>query len=1036
MSRARIAAIALALAAAAAQAAATWERKVEFARQVGTRSDRAAAESVLDALAADPAIPASERPDLYLALADCWFDLIAGQAGGKDGLEGAIHCLGKARGLLARFLELPAVKDGRSPAERRVEAALRRALLAKHTAACHARLAGDTTLPAPQKQQHRQEAVRSYESAIRELDALAAQKEDRARRLRARLSCNEVRVELAMFLKDAGSPEAQWRPTLEAAAKDYRQMLFDFPNPGVDGQINVLLAEALLSLGNDREALERLAGVWRVRADFAGHKAVPCKARYLAASALFRQGKPREAIDALDEMLVFRTRGGRAYDPKAVTAEGVRAVLEDLDDGDSPAQFDRREVAKALLLAAEAHAALGEKAREGQRPKEETQALFTRAYHLALGVCQTQLPLDTRYVPLLERWRQAAGQPEDPALLRRRSERAAHEGRYGEAARDLTAALAADAPEPDLLRRGWEQVAAYYYRDGDHYSAAIACRSLARRFPRPEATAYAYVSRAYRILRERAERTEDPADEAVADECGRVAERLSPQGPGPLHLKQALAERAAGRLDAAMSLLGVIGPASPVYPSALCEAAFTHGAVFEGLPGGERAGPRGQEALAAMAARFHDLLEHAEAALPKLPGDDGAGERRRILDPLARCLAGVCEMHLKRGTQGAAGVIELAAEAERACPGIAELPAFPFVVYARLRAADLLLAGSTIQEHQRLAATLEQGWTALAKHPDFRGLAHACWLAANACDRLAARLDEAAKTAPDPAAKADLGKQAAAARDRGLACYVQLVQVAPDQPIGIYRRVLSQLLERPHEPKSADYRQIANLGPKAVELHKALRDAFGPLSRSGVPLGEAYNRQPEQRPAIDLLLAESALGIAHCRLGNWRDALPLLEEVHRVAEAVHQTRLAALARDGRQERVAREALHLAARRWLPRCYLELAASSKYEAARTILFEDLSLYARDKPEHWDTLYWLCETLRREGRHEDALKLVRLDALRTQGAMGTGVGGDGKGTRDDFRRLVVQLQRDVARLDDPARRSALLASAAEALRQLGG
>jgi len=130
----------------------------------------------------------------------------------------------------------------------------------------------------------------------------------------------------------------------------------------------------------------------------------------------------------------------------------------------------------------------------------------------------------------------------------------------------------------------------------------------------------------------------------------------------------------------------------------------------------------------------------------------------------------------------------------------------------------------------------------------------------------------------------------------------------------------------------------------------------------------------------------------------------------------------------------RRGLHLEIRRWLARAYLLGVARSKYPVATTICAEDLRLYDRSKAEYWDLLYWLCESLRRQGKFEQVIRFVSRPVAATGGKMGDGIVEDQKGASRDFRDLLVKLRSDINALTDTKRKNQLMPFVEQYLKQL--
>jgi len=1049
MKRVQALCVVLAVVAGAAEgASAGWERGLVFARHLARRGARDLAARALERAATDLPADGPQRAARYERLASAWAALAVSAAQTTDGLEDSRAWLSRSEDFLQKYLDHPAVKTRPDLAPERLGARVAVAWSAAAVAAAHARVAAAPGRAEGEPARLRAQAVRIYEGAIAGLREPVAEQGSEVARLfgerpadpekrsawrapydaarqahvHAWLMLNHVRCDLARLRKQAGEAEAAWKPEAQLAASELVQILIDYNGLGGIIRVNVPLAELREVLGADEEALERLADVWRARAQFAAARAIPCKARVLWARIRLRQGGHEEAAAAIGEMIAFRTRGAQRLDAKTVTAEGIEALLAGLDARDDPAQFDRTAVGGGLLVAAEAHAALGAAARQAGKPAAEVREHYARAARLGLGVVLAGVALEPRVPSLIETWRATARLTPSPQWLLKLGQDALREGRHDDAVRLFTDYLALDGAEPETVRRLWHTIAWCRGKQGRHYEAYTVFSALARWFPESRAAAYDSACFAAQALTRQVALTNRAFDRRLLEQAELDAEALSPGGRGWKHIRTAVAEREAGQFTSALDRLATIAPASPFYAYALRETAVTRKAIYDGLPTAVKREAKGRRARGAMVAAFQGLLSHCRAALPELSGE--GRKRGELLSLAGSALAELCDASLADKPPQPTHVLALTAALTDDYPGIDGTRLFPRLLHARVKAAERLTRREGGDDPEQHIATLEAAWQALRKSPDSPWLPSACPLAARAYSRLGDRLAARARPA-----------EATAARRRAGDLYVELLEAAPTQPIAVCRYALWHLLERAATPKTPDYAMAARLGLQALEDHKELRGSFPALRRLTIPLADARSKLTRLEGPIGLLSVQALTAAALCRLGRYPEALASLAEVEAIGEAVHRNRLARYAeeervfkagrsRRPRPRRPVREAFHRDARRWLARCILETQASTRYDAARAIHLDALLLYDRTQPEHWGHLYWLCETLRRQGRFEEIVKPLARAAWATEGRMGNGIVTDAKGSRTDFLALVRRLRPDVARLRDAARRQRLL------------
>jgi len=1056
---AAVAILAAALACAARADAIGWRRQLDFAKRLyKTYGYTDLAETVVDKLLADPTIKGDERGALYKAMGEYHLELVEGIRG-ANALKRVTEHLAKAREFFDKYIAHPVAK--RDPAA--LFSVRRRVVwFGVNLARTHVRMLEDPGVPKAEHPKHRASAVAAYKKAIKEFERLVAEKRTEETRLKAvtpkekkarakwevrynqvrtehvgvRILLNNVRFELGKFLKTHGANTKEWRPYIEAAAKDYKKMLYECTDAKGLKQINVYYAEAIVELGpeRDKEALERLDEVWRDRRVFADHKAVPCKAMHIKATILFRQKKYAQAIETLDEMLKARTGGGWDVDRLKIDLVGARVadMLKNLDEGEIPEQYDARAVAKSLLLEADAYAARAKAAEDAKKPRKQVQHLYRMAYEIGVGVWDARMPMQPKYVKLIEFWRKKSGAPPSMAALMIQVADALRKARkdpseYLRAAKLYTQVVARTTPEPEQLRSVWENIARCYYAGGDNYAAYIVFTALSRWFPEPRPQAYSYARMAIAVVkaeRDRDEKTQASQgkiafDKNLLEKAYLSAEPLSPLGPGAATIGKARQLRSERKFAEAIRLLKEVQPGSKAYPYALHELALTYRAIYLAVPDAQKKTLTGQRALRNALDAFQASLDYARKKLPTFT-EEQAEERKVVRDAAVTGITVYCDLLLSRHVNQPAKVIELTSDLKRTYPGIETSPNYGFITYNRMRAAYTLATTASGPAAARALAVLEDTWKEIKTFEDFKYLANACKMGANAHNKLAQQFEAEAKKQRDPAAKAKLQNQAIAERSRALSFYLELLEVAPRQTLNTYRYVLYQLDKRPHEPKSADYRKMIELANKALELFGGDQVATDEIAQ------------------VRLMLAS-----AHCRLGAWRDAIPILEQINAAYEKEYQRRLRRYeqakalheknpARYPTPRYPARHPIQAQAREWLGRAYIQTNARSKFKDAQSFFADQLRLYPKfDSPKAWRSMYLLCMAFRLDGRYEDAVKcLFRAAAVIDRNPIASG-----EASRKDFLAEAARLRKAIEALPDPKRRNGLLPSMDTIERNLG-
>jgi hypothetical protein len=968
--------------------------------------------------------------------------------------------LGKARTSYEKFISHDLVKNNMELADQRFEVRRETIWLIMRLAQGWRRVSEDPDTPKPEHEKAKKEALTLYADGIKGFEAAfdvkkaeeakhklrkptepkALQKwqeTDRGLRydhLRIRTELNAARVEVAKFLKSTGAQAAEWRPRMEAAINDFKAMLREFIGDKAAIQANIDVAAAMVELGpeQDQEALDRLDEVWKQREMFLRNMYVPCRALYVKATIQSRQKRYKEALDTLDGLLEFRTKGmEKPWNPEAISDETVKKLLDELDAGEVEVRYNKAAVGEALLLAADVYGAMGKKGEDDKKPAREYKPLYAIAYNIAEGVGAARLYMDPKYTALMKLWREKSGLDVSITELVRMEQDQRSKGDYLGAARTLTEIIhrTRDNLEPDQLRANWDQVGRLYFAGKEYYKAAIVYSAIARWFREPKSLAHSYAQSAVAAISKQYEAGKDPFDQELIRRYKRAADELSPFGPAWLDIEEAKKKREAKEYDEALRVLGKIRQESPAYQYALYQIGVTHRIVLHDLLRTDPRSPKVQSTLKAMLGSYEAAVGEYEKKAPELKKQDDPDARRLLLEVTGAALGALCDAYLREYLKQPAKAIELTGGLKEKYAGIEKEPCYGTLWYHRMRAAQMLVAGGDLQQAEKWLPVIEECWKTVQGIEDFEYLQNCSIMGAGAYAVYVKGLEQQLKATADGAAKAAIEKRLKAAIDRGLAFYLELIQVAPKQSLKTYRYILYQLETRPHEPKADDLRKLVELVPKAIEVLKA---------------------DPEAE--ADILRFRTSQAIACCKLRNWRDAVLALEQVHADQEAIFLARMAKFEKQKAQHEKNPQAVplpaqpvrgraHLEVRLWLARACAKTAAASKYKSAVGMLAEDLRLHKRTDPAYWETLYLLCETLRLDGSLDDAVKLTRRAALDTEGKLGEGVvkpdkdATEEKGTKEEFRKLLLRLRRDIGKLNDGALKRQLLSDADETSKLVG-
>lgn len=1063
-----VAAGALLLAAAAAPSAragtTVWERKANFAKRLA--KDRGywdLSQMVREQILQDPSIKGTEKAHVHRAIGEMLIEVIE-DIRGKDALQRITEHLAEARKHFRIYADDPAVRG-----KEEFEVKRRLAWLLVNQARVLASMLDNAEVPKTEHPKLKAESVAAYNAAIKEFDGLAkgrkaeedktkaaAPKEKEAREkwerrysqvrtehVGIRILLNDTRVELAKFLKKTGSDPKDWRSLLENAVRDYKAMLYEFSGAGGIMQINVKYAEAIVELDpkNDAEAIGRLDEVWKNKASFGDNKEVPCRAMHIKAAILLRQKKHDEAIATLDEMIAARTGD---WEPGKLKIDLVGAkvtdILRNLEDGEIERQYSARALAQSFLLAADTYAAWAKAAEDAKKPGKEVERLYGMAYELAIGVFDARMRMDPKYPGLIELWRKKGRRPISLAALQiqiaqaldkasrlREKEPEASKAEYHRAARLYTEVIARTRPEIEQLRKIWVNVAKCYYAAADYYAAYHVFTAMSRWFPRPAPQAEEYALSAIAAIKTqldldvkaKAEQSKITFENAVLRAAYLNYEAVIGQ-PGLATIAEGRDLRRDKDYRGAIAAFQRVLPESPVYAIARYEIAITAREMFLALPQAEQKAAGGQKVLKDCLDAFEASLAAVRKRLPELKGEDRENERKRMLDTAVSCMTIYCETLLKDYVGQPSKVIDLTANLKDAYPGIGDTANYGFIVYMRMHAAHALATGTDVAAATKALDVIEETWKAMRGFPGFKYLANAAKMGGIAYNELAKRLEAQAQKTADPKDKEALLKRVGALRSRSLDFYLDLLNIAPYQPLGTYRYVLYELDRRDSEVKSADYRKIIEIAPKALEM---FRDDEAPL---------------DQLAQMRIIYAT-----AHARLGQWRDAIPILEAVDAAYEVGFRARMKKYDADKKRSdedpqrfppprRPIRYPIHVQAREALGRAYIETKAKSKAKEAVQIYVDQVNANPnRQSPKHWEGMFYLIEASRMGGEYDNAIRyLFRAATVMEDNPVKAGVG-----TKKDFVDLAARLGKEIETSADPSARKRLLDSLQEILKKLG-
>ena len=1036
--RAGLATAALALLAAPALSATwSWQRELEFAKALTTRQYYDIADLVIDRLQGKASIIGIEKAFLYRELGEYYSDLAQTVVTEKRDVAAFIKYLDLARSYFLKFLNHPSIANNPRYVSTRFDIRLRLSRIQLAVAEGHARSLDDDRVSDAEKGKHKKAAIDIFKAAVGEFQKAVAEKgrevakvkglappanadaklraayktkyrETREEHFRVRLELNMARVRFAELLKKVTAPGGEAASQLDAAEKDYRQLLLDFSGTPGATQANLELARCLMAKGPkfDKEALERLSEVWEKRINFGQFKRVPCEAGQLRATILLRQKRGKDLIETCDAILEFASEVWKADQKSIQTVINTFGAVPESDRE----QFDQRAVTQIFMMEAEGYALEGELAEKAKKPRRDIRRLYSAAYDIALGVLEVRRFLDPKYSALVEKWRVKANREVAPAIVRQRYIDAINKRKFDVAAalyREIASGqtlLPRDKLTPSQKREMWYTVGQCYHAAGLEYEAAIAFLAAGRWFPEPSSEAYKAANAAIAAASSQFKKTKDPNDEKFLRWIQLQAEALNPYGgKGGIYVQQAEVARNEGRYDRALTLLDLVKPDQEAYPHALYHKALTYKAKFRALKPDEQKGLAGRRDIAGMKAAYGELFDTYRTKVPELKDKGDAAAVERLVNVVGAAVAMYTDFYLRDPVKDPKVVLDLTNDLAKRFPGIDKTAGYPVIIFSRMRAAYTLIGGADSAAGAKLLAIVEETWKTLGTFPDFRYLDKAAAMAAQSNNVVAKACDTEAKAVADKAAKDRLTALAEKYRATAIEYYLQLIEIAPRQTLRTYRYILYSLKTRDHTPKSEDYRRIVEIAPKIIDLFKR-------------------NRQAEE----DLLFVQAALGIAYAELGKHREAIAPLEAVDDVYEKRYQDdylpyRVAKRKYDEDPERnpkpgrpPRRAAAQPEVMEQLALCYLQAKASDKYERALRTYITLTRLYQSQPEKYWTAFYNLCVTYQRLGQYEDAVKQIDRAWLRSP-TLGN--------RKSQFRDLVAAIQASVTRLEDAARKAAL-------------
>ncbi|NQT89440.1 hypothetical protein HQ560_21910 [bacterium] len=1017
--RALLAVLLLAVSATAARAQATedplevrgawrWRRQIEFARMLANRQWFDLADEVIALLEAKIDIIGREKASLHRDLGR-YFEEAAPARVRKEGMEGFIEYVGKARAYYQKTIDYLGKRGADKYAAEIADLLGRQSWLGMSVAEAHARFLSDPQATDAVKAKHKAAAVKIYQSTITDFGKAGVDKkrhaelvekrkpdpknkklyaewdrqykEARSDHFRARLYYNEARLRYAQFLRDSKSKG--WPEPLKAAETDLYKLLLEFSGTPGGKQANINYAIVLAEQRDakkEKTALARFGDVWRGRDGFAQRR-LPCQAALWMGKVQFRQKKLDEAIKQLHELLQFRSGGGWKPENPILT-KTITDFLLDNEDADVE-DFDQKGLAEAFLLFADAYAGKGKAAEAAKKPPREIRRLYGIAYDVASGVRSVRQGVGAARIVTVEQWRVKAKRPRSLDDLYARFRRALDTARnskdpaagkaaYLQAAQYLRQIVCMKAVPAETKREQWLLVAQCYYFGERYLEAYTAWTAYSRWYPKPMAAQREAAKHAISAASKHAGIAKNDFATKLVAEAQRHSEML--EGPGIVMIRYGIELRGEKKFKDAIEQFKQIKPDNEHYPRALYEMGMTYRAEYTTLNADSRAGPRGKALRAKLAEAFEKTLAEYAAKAPKLRASEDeadADKLKQLTEIAGATLLQYCNAHMQ-GLHPKVDLNEIITRTNdlaKDYPGVETSSSAPILYFLRLRAAYAQfekMAALDEKELKRVTDIIESTWTTLKTFPDFKYISHACSTCANFRLKVAKKIQEAAGKTPSPAAL----EKISANESRALELYLELLTIAPAQPLNTYRYIIGRLKARGGD---ADYRAIVTVGATCLETY----------DMSKTPRTQQHN----------LRLIQTDYGIALGRTGAYAKSKPVLEEIDNVSEAAYQDRLgswkkrnAAHRQDDRRNpapglKPIRRSEHRRVREWLARAYLETHDKANYAKAEGI-YNDLGFAlrrGRDAPtrkKYIEAIYRLIRTLLLQGNLEAGLgHLVR-------------------------------------------------------------
>jgi len=1055
-----------------------WERDLEFANKlaVPTRKYFDLAEFVLTKLENNPDIIGIQKAKLLHRIGDYYADKADDVAKGPKWREKMVDYINKSRAYYQKFLDQDATKTNPKLAEEAFRVRTRVSWLSLSLAEGEAKALEAPDLSKEEKEKAKPNVVKLFDAAIEQFKKAIPEKEREATEfnksepkdpklreawslkrdaLRAEVFMvshlySQARLRLAKFLRDTKSPEPEVDGLLKAIEKDLIAIRLNpmFNTlPAVLPNANLTLCHCLFDQGpaRDKDLDERIEDIWGARLNYAV-KRLPCDAQFLRTKLYMRQKKLKEALQADDELLKYRTGvwGAEAKGPQA--AQAVREILDNF--AGAPADdYDPRSIAGAILLEAEIFAGLGQQAAKEGKPPKTVEKLYATAHNQAEGVRLAKVPMDRKYGALIETWREKAKLPLSISDRLIELDRAITAKEYGKAAVTMSDLIRDGGYPREKLYDCWMMVGNLYFNSKRFYEGYTAFWGAARWFPNRDVdSACRLTLTCLKKAKDESKGTETEAFHTALYERG-VRDVVALRSiETALPIIDAKTLRAQGHLDEAVKKLKEILPDTKYYAEALFETAQTRRLMAEKAYREDKKGDAAKAAAKACDDAFEALDAYYQKKLPTLANDEEkADERKRLIQTATIGLIARSTALLEDFLGRPAKVLELTATGlEKRYAGIEPTPYYGLALFYRIRAAYFLTKADPDHADPNLTI-LEDSWKTLReKVKDFQYLDKAAATGAGAYGLVAERLDTLLKTAQDPAELAkvndpELRKRLAdpaevkkiadrvtVVKNRALEFYFQLLDANPKQPLNTYRFIVMSLYTRDVAPRSNDFRKITKMAPDIIEEIKGEND-----------------------PALIAIANQlkAVLGISHAQLNQFAEAIPILEEVDAGYEKNYQEAMKRWTKfkeqkeeheakkDPRAARMkvpdqpARPAFQPDVKYWLGRSYLGGAVRDKYPTAVKLFTQLITISAASSnlPKYWEAFYWYCEANAKMGNYGDAVGQINRAVLRDPNLYS-------KENKARFIQFLSRIRPDVEKNPDP-KQPGLLGQLDEIVKTLG-